>query len=86
MQNAPRISPRRAWHFENLELQRVHTDRGAHGAAQIQGLHISTLRSGGLRLVDGVHQSLQVLGQLLLTEGNLADGDRKSTRLNSSHL
>ena len=40
------------------ELQRFHAHGRTHGARQIQGAHIGALGSGGLRLVDGVHQSL----------------------------
>ena len=56
------------------ELQGIDADGGAHGAAQVQRADVGALRGGGLRLVDGVHQGLQVLLELLGAEGDLADG------------
>ena len=47
---------------------------GAHGGNHGAGADILTLRSGGLRLHDGLQQRVHVLGQLLGAEGHLADG------------
>ena len=58
---------------QDLELQRVQLDAGAHRRRQHGGLDVGTLRRGGLRLDDGLHQRAQVLGQLRLFERSLAD-------------
>ena len=57
-----------------LELRGAHLDAGAHGGGGDAGLDILALGGGGLGLDDGAHDRVEVLGELLGTEGDLADG------------
>jgi hypothetical protein len=52
----------------------VDTHAGAHGGSHGNGLNILTLQCSRLCLDDGVQQSVEVLQQLLLPKGSLADG------------
>ena len=60
--------------LEKLELCSADLDARAHGGGDDAASDILTLCSGGLSLDDSVQQSLEVLLQLLCTEGNLANG------------
>ena len=52
-----------------LELRGAHLDAGAHGGGDDAGLNILALGGGGLGLDDGAHDRVEVLGELLGTEG-----------------
>ena len=52
----------------------VDADAGAHGRSDDAGLDILTLGRSGLRLDNGLKQSVEVLAELLCAEGSLADG------------
>ena len=54
-------------------LGRVETDTGAHGSGKGDALDVLTLGARGFGLDDGVDHGLQIIHQLLLGEGGLAD-------------
>ena len=56
------------------ELRSVDFNTGAHSRSNDTALNVLTLCCSGLSLDDRVHQSVEVLNQLLLAEGSLADG------------
>ena len=57
----------------------VNRNTGAHRGADRNLLHIHALRTGRLRLDDGVGECTGILQQLRLIKARLADaGDRKS--------
>ena len=57
-----------------LILRGADLDARTHGGGDHAAADILTLGSGGLSLDDGAHQSVEVLLELLGTEGDLADG------------
>ena len=74
MQKIPRRFPGRGHIYPRSELQAVDLDGGAHGAAHVERLDIGTLGGGGLRLDNRFHQDGHIFDQLVVIEGNLADG------------
>mmetsp|Transcript_5270 Transcript_5270/g.13427 ORF Transcript_5270/g.13427 Transcript_5270/m.13427 type:complete len:377 (-) Transcript_5270:49-1179(-) len=58
-----------------LERGVVHHDGGPHGGGDVRALPVDALGAGGAVGVDGVHDRLEVLEQVLGLEVQLAEGD-----------
>src|SRR5690349_8816245 len=61
--------------FERGRGRHVQADAGGHGGADDDALDVLALGAGRLGAHDGVNRGGEVLHELLLGEGELADGD-----------